>query len=113
MEGLLGVTSRGTAASAFSGFDLDGFAVAGKTGTAQVDGKADTAVFASFAPASAPEYAIAVFMEESGFGGSNAAPVSRALYDALSGAVPLDPAPLGGLEAEPTEGLATVGGAYD
>jgi penicillin-binding protein 2 len=113
LEGLLGVTRRGTAASAFSGFDLDGFAVAGKTGTAQVDGKADTAVFASFGPAPAPEYAIAVFMEESGFGGSNAAPVSRALYDALSGAVPLDPAPLGGLEAEPTEGLATVGGAYD
>ena len=113
MEGLLGVTRSGTGASAFSGFDLDGWAVAGKTGTAQVDNKADTAVFASFGPAPAPRYAIAVFMEESGFGGSNAAPVSRALYDALSGAVPLDPAPLGGLANVPEGDLQTVGGAYD
>jgi penicillin-binding protein 2 len=113
LEGLEGVTRRGTAASAFSGFDLDGFTVAGKTGTAQVDGKADTAVFASFAPAQAPKYAMAVFMEESGFGGSNAAPVSRALYDALSGAVPLDPAPLGGVTPPPEGSLQTVGGSYD
>jgi penicillin-binding protein 2 len=113
MEGLLGVPRHGTGAGAFSGFDLDAWAVAGKTGTAQVDGKADTAVFASFGPVPAPEYAIAVFMEESGFGGSNAAPVSRALYDALSGAVPLEPAPLGGL-ANMAEGeLQTVGGGYD
>jgi penicillin-binding protein 2 len=113
LEGLMGVTSSGTAASAFSGFDLDNFYVAGKTGTAQVDGKADTAVFASFGPVADPQYAIAVFMEESGFGGSNAAPVSRALYDALSGAVPLAPAPLGGLANVPEGDLQVVGGSYD
>jgi penicillin-binding protein 2 len=113
LEGLMGVTSSGTAASAFSGFDLDNFYVAGKTGTAQVDGKADTAVFASFGPVANPQYAIAVFMEESGFGGSNAAPVSRALYDALSGAVPLQPAPLGGLANVPEGDLQVVGGSYD
>lgn len=113
MEGLVGVTRNGTAASAFSGFDLDAWQVAGKTGTAQVDGKADTAVFASFGPVQNPQYAISVFMEESGFGGSNAAPVSRALYDALSGAVPLQPAPLGGLANVPEGELQVVGGSYD
>ncbi len=113
LEGLVGVTQSGTASRAFAGFDHQGWAVAGKTGTAQVDGKADTAVFAAFGPVAAPQYSIAVFMEESGFGGSNAAPVARALFDALSGAAPLAPAPLGGVPAAPTGDLADVGGAYD
>jgi penicillin-binding protein 2 len=113
LEGLIGVTQSGTAARAFSGFDHENWPVAGKTGTAQVDGKADTAVFAAFGPATAPQYAIAVFMEESGFGGSNAAPVARALFDALSGAAELPPAPLGGRPMAPTGELTEAGGAYD
>jgi penicillin-binding protein 2 len=113
LEGFVGVTQRGTAARAFSGFDHENWPVAGKTGTAQVDGKADTAVFAAFGPATAPQYAISVFMEESGFGGTNAAPVARALFDSLSGAAPLPEAPLGGLPTEPESGLTDGGSTYD
>ena len=50
--------------------------------------KAPTAVFGAFAPATAPSYAISVLMEESGYGGSAAAPVARRLFDVLSGTVP-------------------------
>lgn len=87
LAGLRGVTAdpKGTAHAAFAGFPLDRFPVAGKTGTAQVFGKQDSALFASFAPADDPKYAIAVVMEESGFGGSAAAPVARRIYDSLAG----------------------------
>jgi hypothetical protein len=53
-----------------------------------------------------------VLMEESGFGGSNAAPVARALFDVFSGAAPKPPAPLGGVGAA-VGALPSVGGAYD
>ena len=64
------------------------FPVAGKTGTAQVFGKQDTALFASFAPANDPQYVVAVVMEESGFGGAAAAPVARRIYEGLAGQPP-------------------------
>ena len=90
VEGLVGVTTQegGTAVGAFSGFPNAGFPVAAKTGTAQVANKAPTALFGAFAPASSPSYAISVLMEESGYGGSAAAPVARRLLDVLSGTVP-------------------------
>lgn len=113
LEGLMGVTVNGTASRAFAGFDQSEFQVAGKTGTAQVDNKADTAVFAAFGPAEAPRFAISVFMEESGFGGTAAAPVARALFDALSGQVPLEPAPLGGIPVAPATELSDAGASYD
>jgi penicillin-binding protein 2 len=112
-DGLVGVTQSGTAASAFSGFNHQFYPVAGKTGTAQVDGRADTALFAAFGPAPAPQYAISVVMEQAGFGGRAAAPVARALFDVLSGAVPKPAAPLGGRPAAPVADQAQVGGAYD
>lgn len=85
VAGLRGAVTdpKGTAHGAFAGFN--GFPVAGKTGTAQVFGKQDTAVFAGFAPVNAPQYAISVVMEESGFGGSVAAPVARRIFDGLAG----------------------------
>jgi penicillin-binding protein 2 len=91
VEGLMGVTTQegGTAVGAFSGFPTGSYPVAAKTGTAQVNGKAPTAVFGAFAPAGAPTYAISVLMEESGYGGSAAAPVARRLLDVLSGTAPL------------------------
>jgi penicillin-binding protein 2 len=97
VEGLIGVTTRegGTAVGAFDGFPAD-YPVAAKTGTAQVNNKAPTAVFGAFAPALAPQYAVSVLLEESGYGGSVAAPVARRLFDVLSGTVPLPPAPEGG-----------------
>jgi penicillin-binding protein 2 len=88
LQGLVGVTTdpKGTAKGAFAGFNA--FPVAGKTGTAQVFGKQDTALFVSFAPASDPQYVVAVVMEEAGFGGAAAAPVARRIYEGLAGQPP-------------------------
>jgi penicillin-binding protein 2 len=65
------------------------FEIAGKTGTAQVaelgkdvGDKKDHAWFVSFAPAYKPEIAVLALIENSGFGGSNAAPASKGVYDA-------------------------------
>jgi penicillin-binding protein 2 len=114
LDGLANVPRSGTATRAFAGFPLDLFSVAAKTGTAQVDNKSDTAVFAAFGPVEAPRYAISVFLEESGFGGTAAAPVARALFEGLSGVKPLQPAGPNGLPVGAAEGLTTdTGGAYD
>lgn len=78
----------GTAVGAFSGFPLDAFPVAGKTGTAQVRTKHDTSLFVAYAPANDPQYVVAVVMEESGYGGSAAAPVARRIFEGLAGTPP-------------------------
>ena len=109
LDGLNGVTAynlpsstsdeallRGTAYEAFNlpgeggvDFPLNGWPVAGKTGTAEKLGKADFAWFAAFGPASwpergfshTPEVVVALVLEEAGFGGDVAAPaVARILY---------------------------------
>ena len=49
-QGLNNVTKSGTAVGAFKGFDQSKFSIVGKTGTAQVNGKADTSLFASLRP---------------------------------------------------------------
>ncbi len=87
VAGLRGVVSdpKGTAVNAFAGFPLSQYPVAGKTGTAQVRGKQDTALFAAYAPADDPQWAVAVVLEEAGFGGSVAAPVARRIFDAAFG----------------------------
>lgn len=109
-DGLVNVPVNGTAVRAFAGFPLDTYPIAGKTGTAQVFGKADTAVFAAFGPAPAPRYAVSVMLEESGFGGTAAAPVARALFDGLSGVVPLQPVGPNGLPVGAAQGLVEGGG---
>ncbi len=71
---------------------------AGKTGTAQVVGRkggreADTsryenrdhALFVAYAPAVAPEIAVAVVVEHGGHGGSAAAPIAKAMFEAYFG----------------------------
>jgi penicillin-binding protein 2 len=78
----------GTANPVFAGFPTSQFRVAGKTGTAQVDGKQDTALFAAFGPVESPRYVVAVVMEEAGFGASAAAPVARRVFDGLVGSPP-------------------------
>jgi penicillin-binding protein 2 len=114
LQGLVGVPRNGTATRAFAGFPLNDFPIAGKTGTAQVDNRADTAVFSAFGPAPAPRYQVSVFLEESGFGGTAAAPVARALFDVLAGVRPMLPAGPDGLPVGSAEGLtADTGGAYD
>jgi penicillin-binding protein 2 len=115
IDGLTGVPINGTAARPFSGFPLDKFPVAGKTGTAQVAGKADTAWFSAFAPLPAPKYQTTAMVEESGFGATSAAPVVRAIYDVLAGVAPMPTAGRNGAPVD-TSGHALTGqrgGAYD
>jgi penicillin-binding protein 2 len=56
---------------------IRGIEVAGKTGTAQNPHGEDHAWFIAYAPASQPEIAIAVLVENAGGGGAVAAPVAR------------------------------------
>ena len=92
IAGLSRVTSgQGTAAAAFSPFDQSDFRIVGKTGTAQVNGKADTSLFASYGPAGAPRYAVTAVMEESGSGAEASGEVVRHVYEMLAGK-PLTPA---------------------
>jgi penicillin-binding protein 2 len=81
LDGFVGVTqgAGGTAAGTFGGFP--NWNVAGKTGTAEVSGRADTALFVAFGPVEAPQYAAAAILEESGFGGVAAAPLVRRILE--------------------------------
>jgi penicillin-binding protein 2 len=67
---------------------MDGFDIAGKTGTAQVVGlgkdvgkNKDHSWFVSYAPAFKPELVMVALIENSGFGGTHAAPAVRGVYD--------------------------------
>ncbi|MEK7316546.1 MAG: penicillin-binding protein 2, partial [Candidatus Eisenbacteria bacterium] len=61
---------------------VEGVRVAGKTGTAQNPHGDDHALFICYAPAEAPEIAIAVLVENAGHGGSEAAPVAQKVLHA-------------------------------
>lgn len=78
------VVTEGTAAGAFRGFDLEAWPVAGKTGTAEVFGRQDTAWFVSYAPAERPRYAVAVVVGQGGTGGSTAAGIARQIHEVLA-----------------------------
>ncbi len=93
INGMVDVTKIGTARRVFANFPFD---VAGKTGTAQVVTVAqdesfktkrlkkrqqDHALFITFAPAKNPTIALAVLVENGGFGASAAAPIARAALD--------------------------------
>ncbi|RJQ31454.1 MAG: penicillin-binding protein 2 [Actinobacteria bacterium] len=79
-QGLVSVTSSGTAAGVFGGLKVK---VAGKTGTAQQQGKQDTALFCAYAPAEKPKYVVVVVIEQGGHGGSVAAPVARDIFSKI------------------------------
>jgi penicillin-binding protein 2 len=96
VNAMVKVTSgpRGTAARIGRGAS---YSIAGKTGTAQVftigqtekykasevaERLRDHALFVAFAPAEAPKLAVAVLVENGGFGASAAAPIARAIFDA-------------------------------
>lgn len=85
--GLTGAVQQpgGTAFGAFRDFDFGAFPVAGKTGTAQVTGKADSALFAGYGPVGNPRLSVSVVLEEAGFGGAVAAPVARRVLAAAAG----------------------------
>jgi penicillin-binding protein 2 len=61
---------------------VEGIRVAGKTGTAQNPHGDDHALYICYAPAEAPEIALAVLLENAGHGGSEAAPVARRVLEA-------------------------------
>jgi len=94
VDAMVAVTTGGTASAAARGA---AYSIAGKTGTAQVfsvgqtekynekdvaERLRDHALFVAFAPAESPKLAIAVLVENGGFGGSQAAPIARAIFDA-------------------------------
>lgn len=87
------VTTRGTARIAFANA---GYASAGKTGTAQVIGIAqnerydekrvarhfrDHSLYIGYAPFQNPRIALALIVENGGFGARTAAPIARKLFD--------------------------------
>ena len=87
-DGLLGVTQNagGTAYASWHASPT-AWPMAGKTGTAQVSKKADTALFAGWGPAQPglpADYAIAVVIPEAGFGGEVAAPLAFRIMEPLS-----------------------------
>jgi len=78
-RGLEAVVRTGTAASAFSGFP---WSAAGKTGSAEVDGRDPHAWFGGYAPADQPEIVVMVLLEHGKAGGRAAAPVAREVLEA-------------------------------
>ena len=103
MAGFVGVTQNGdgTAYGTFSGFP--NWVIAGKTGTAQVSGRADTSLFVGFGPAEAPQYLAAAILEESGFGGAAAGPLVRRIFESIA-----DPALTPTVVSDPTNPFGYV-----
>ncbi|WP_375437414.1 peptidoglycan D,D-transpeptidase FtsI family protein [uncultured Hymenobacter sp.] len=73
VPGMVAVMQRGGTADASSLADV-GITVAGKTGTVENDEGDDHAAFVGFAPANNPKIAVAVYIENAGFGATAAAP---------------------------------------
>jgi penicillin-binding protein A len=74
---MVDVVDKGTGTAA----QIDGVKVAGKTGTAEVEGQDPHAWFICFAPADDPVIAIAVVVENGGEGGRTAAPIARDILE--------------------------------
>jgi penicillin-binding protein 2 len=108
IDAMVDVNIAGTGRVAFQGVP---YKVAGKTGTAQVitikqnekydekrldERHRDHSLFIAFAPAEDPKIAIALLVENGGFGARAAAPIARQAIDYyLLGKVPSAPADLG------------------
>lgn len=90
---LVGVNIEGTGAAAFRGAP---YTSGGKTGTAQVvqikanekyiaskmdELHRDHALYMAFAPAEEPKIALAIIVENAGFGAQNSAPIARRVFD--------------------------------
>ena len=100
-KALVGVTQEGTSARVFAGA---GYLSGGKTGTAQAvtigqkdkyngakmeEFQRDHALYMAFAPADNPQIALAVIVENAGWGAGVAAPIARRVFDfALLGQYP-------------------------
>jgi penicillin-binding protein 2 len=92
-KALVGVTQEGTSTKVFAGA---GYLSGGKTGTAQAvtigqkdkynsakmeERQRDHAVYMAFAPADNPKIALAVIVENAGWGAGVAAPIARRVFD--------------------------------
>jgi penicillin-binding protein 2 len=92
-QGLIGVAKEGTSARVFAGTPYQS---AGKTGTAQAvtigqkekynaskleEHQRDHALYMAFAPADHPQIALAMVVENAGFGAAQAAPIARRVFD--------------------------------
>lgn len=77
VDGMEKVVTSGTAASAY----VAGLDICGKTGTAQNPHGEDHSVFFGFAPKENPKIAIAVFVENAGWGSSYAAPIASLMME--------------------------------
>jgi penicillin-binding protein 2 len=92
-QGLIGVAKDGTSARVFAGTPYQS---AGKTGTAQAvtigqkdkynaskleEHQRDHALYMAFAPADNPQIALAIVVENAGFGAAQAAPIARRVFD--------------------------------
>ena len=90
---MVGVTQEGTSARVFAGAP---YLSGGKTGTAQAvsigqkdrynaskmeEHQRDHALYIAFAPADDPKIALAVIVENAGFGAAHAAPIARRVFD--------------------------------
>ena len=93
VRAMVGVTQEGTSTRVFAGA---AYLSAGKTGTAQAvtigqkdkydarkmeEHQRDHSLYIAFAPADAPKVAVAVVVENSGFGAAHAAPIARRIFD--------------------------------
>jgi penicillin-binding protein 2 len=85
---LTGVTTYGTAHTAFRGFPLSSIPVAGKTGTADIVPKQPTSWFGAMAPANNPRYVVVAMVEQGGHGATTAAPIVRRILEGLFGLSP-------------------------
>ncbi len=76
-EGLIDVVRKGTGRSLNDGtIPLSG----GKTGTVELPGQPDNAMYIGFAPAYNPEIAVAVAVEGGGYGSVGAAPIAKEIF---------------------------------
>jgi penicillin-binding protein 2 len=95
LQAMYGVTTEGTSTRVFAGA---GYRSGGKTGTAQAvsigqkekydarkleEHQRDHALYVAFAPLEAPTVALAVVVENAGFGAAHAAPIARRVFDYL------------------------------
>ncbi|WNO05163.1 penicillin-binding protein 2 [Rhodoferax mekongensis] len=92
-DAMVGVTQGGTGTRVFAGA---GYVSGGKTGTAQAvslgknqkynastmeEHQRDHSLYIAFAPADDPKIALAVIVENAGFGAASAAPIARRTFD--------------------------------
>ena len=93
VQAMVGVTQEGTSTRVFAGAP---YLSGGKTGTAQAvslarnekynaarleERQRDHSLYIAFAPAQDPQVALAVIVENAGFGAASAAPIARRVFD--------------------------------